>query len=490
MLLLVTSACLCLASAASEPVDLNQVVFVINSQPNAHHARVAGETRELLAASLRSEGGAGAEIVLTHEEDAVPFHGAWTYYPALAALAANEKLREREWFVFLEENARVDAALLKSALAAHRPREDALFLGRGVVDAQNVVIHHYDSPGLRYPLAPAGFAVSRALLVELEGRMAEVKKDGRRFPADFNIDPAYELAKTLNRMREGGDEGDEEPGVELVHEPRFCSEAGEGCVAWPASPVCNATDAEVEDLSRRTLFAVKTCKQYHADRLPVVQETWARAAEHVMYFSEEEDAAWGTTVLPGVHNTERGHCGKTLAIIRHFHEELAAKRGFDWLVITDDDTVLGTRRMLEHLKCYSPDDLVALGQRYGFRVGSGHYGYDYPTGGGGMVFSRAVAARMLERDDACRCRSDDAPDDMHLGACMASLGAPVVHSARFHQARPEDYHPDLLRAQAPVSFHKFWNTDPRQWYRDWFRDDDAKLRQRKQAAAQKQRDEL
>ena len=39
----------------------------------------------------------------------------------------------------------------------------------------------------------------------------------------------------------------------------------------------------------------------------------------------------------------------------------------------------GLRRLLA---CYDPNNLVAMGERYGYGVSKGH-GYDYITGGGG-----------------------------------------------------------------------------------------------------------
>ena len=49
-------------------------------------------------------------------------------------------------------------------------------------------------------------------------------------------------------------------------------------------------------------------------------------------------------------------------------------------------------------------------------------------------------------------------------------------SPLFHQARPEDYAPDLLDYRDPISFHKFWNTDPMKIYNKWFRQADQKLK--------------
>ena len=115
-----------------------------------------------------------------------------------------------------------------------------------------------------------------------------------------------------------------------------------------------------------------------------------------------------------------------------------------------------------------------MGQRYGYRIASGRFGYDYPTGGGGMVFSAPLVKKVVDSGH-CECSSDDAPDDMHLGACLTHLGVSLTHNPKLHQARPEDYHPKMLQVQGPVSFHKFWNTDPRGIYKKWFYQSDIEL---------------
>jgi UDP-glucose:O-linked fucose beta-1,3-glucosyltransferase len=36
------------------------------------------------------------------------------------------------------------------------------------------------------------------------------------------------------------------------------------------------------------------------------------------------------------------------------------------------------------------------------------------------------------------------------------------------QARPDDYAPEVLAMQQPVSFHKHWLVDPFEIYKNWF----------------------
>ena len=41
------------------------------------------------------------------------------------------------------------------------------------------------------------------------------------------------------------------------------------------------------------------------------------------------------------------------------------------------------------------------------------------------------------------------------------------------QARPTDYATAYLASQEPISFHKFWMTDPELIYKEWFEQADA-----------------
>ena len=279
-----------------------------------------------------------------------------------------------------------------------------------------------------------------------------------------------------------GDENESKNGktpISLTNESKFCVKFSESCATWKKDSNCKATsDKEIILLAEQTLFAVKTCKKYHSERLPIIFETWSKSALNIEYFSEEADATYGTKVLPEVKsNTERGHCMKTEAILKYFNKNKKAKN-WKWLVIADDDTILSVHKLLEFLKCYDPANTLAIGQRYGFRVAEGKYGYDYITGGGGMVFSHKMVKEMLKDNGAyCFCPKPDHPDDMHLaGACISNLGEVVVHSDRFHQARPQDYPPELLKYRDPISFHKFWNNDPIKVYKTYFKNADQKLK--------------
>uniref|UniRef100_A0A914CV13 Fringe-like glycosyltransferase domain-containing protein n=1 Tax=Acrobeloides nanus TaxID=290746 RepID=A0A914CV13_9BILA len=98
---------------------------------------------------------------------------------------------------------------------------------------------------------------------------------------------------------------------------------------------------------------------------------------------------------------------------------------------------------------------LIIGERYGYGFSnSGNDGYDYPTGGAGMIFSRSAAKQLAE---TCSCPTIDSPDDMIIAA--------------FHQAQPMDYAELYLKRIQPISFHKFEELDPYEVYMKWLHED-------------------
>ncbi len=81
-----------------------------------------------------------------------------------------------------------------------------------------------------------------------------------------------------------------------------------------------------------------------------------------------------------------------------------------WLVIVDDDTVLSVAKLVDLLQCYSGYDddaddepLVAIGERWGFRVANRRGGHDYQAGGAGMIFSDQLVEKMTSPENPfCR----------------------------------------------------------------------------------------
>ncbi|KAK8763896.1 hypothetical protein V5799_033493 [Amblyomma americanum] len=420
------------------------IVVIVLSQDSTMSSNAA----EQLSSSIAEQAAALRMVTPTvymlhkHWPDAV---GAWTMFPLFQRLRRRHK-HDGDWFFFCDDTTGVDLALLHRTLRGLNSTQ-AHFVGHALRDEEATIVHHFDEArSLAYPDLSAGMALSKAALQRVAEALDVTSPD------DFTIDRQYEVAKFL-KAHCGG--------LLLEHSESFClGERREGCATW--APLQAPSCAERVPKDALTV-AVKTCSQFHKDRVPVIRATWAGDAHRVTFFSDVEDERV-PTVSVGVANVERGHCAKTMAILRHVMERRLLGR---WLLLADDDTLISIPRLLDLLSCFDSEDDVALGERYGYAAAT-ERGYDYLTGGSGMVFSRKTVERIV--NSGCSCPSDDSPDDMILGVCLQRLGIPTTHSPLFHQARPEDYSRQLLSHQRPISFHKFWMMDPIANYRKWLAD--------------------
>ncbi|KAK2169117.1 hypothetical protein LSH36_12g16120 [Paralvinella palmiformis] len=417
----------------------DDLAIIILSQPNMYHAKQAALLRnDLLQQSLQGSS-EPINVFLLHER--WPHPGGWTILPILHGLLKHFK--NKLAILFCEEETRINLRKMYTVLSKFDLSKE-LFIGKGLRDREATIIHHFafhENPSaFVYPDFSAGIVA----------RLAENPP-----ASDFAIDPKHELALYIWNNGEG---------IRMKDADFLCTKPeGEECATtFPKLfPSCGNAVAEGD-----VFFAVKTCSKYHETRVSVVKNTWAKDTNHIEYYSEVEDQSIPTINL-GVPNTEKGHCNKTMAIIKRFREHNRfLQKKYKWLVITDDDTLLSVPNLRKLLTCYDHDEPVVLGERYGYGVFHEHSGYNYITGGGGMVFSYE-AVKMIIDLELCWCAGADSPDDMILGLCFKHLGIIAVHSPYFHQARPVDYCKSYLEHQLPVSFHKHWMINPYQVYNEW-----------------------
>uniref|UniRef100_A0A3Q2E3A7 Beta 3-glucosyltransferase a n=1 Tax=Cyprinodon variegatus TaxID=28743 RepID=A0A3Q2E3A7_CYPVA len=343
--------------------------------------------------------------------------GDWSILPLLPYFSQSFG-KNSSWILFLEEETNVKMVTLLQALAKfHKSKE--WFLGKPLHDEESTIIHHYafaENPSVfKYPDFAAAWALSMPLVVRLANKVRN-----EPLKSDFTIDLKHEIALYI---------WDNGKGPHLTAVPEFCTEL-EGS---PHAQQCATTLSKDlplcgKPVNKEDIFvAVKTCRKFHSERVPVIKKTWEKDALFLEYYSDHAEASIPTINL-GVPNTERGHCGKTFAILQRFLS--SAVPNTKWLVIVDDDTLISLPRLRVLLSCYDPSVPVCLGERYGYGLSQG--GYSYITGGGGMNITGFLI-------------------------CF--------------QARPEDYAKDLLAHQVPISFHKHWNIDPVAVFNKWLRDD-------------------
>ncbi|XP_032433230.1 beta-1,3-glucosyltransferase isoform X1 [Xiphophorus hellerii] len=445
---------------------LEELVIVIQSQKNSFHAQRGYQRKEKILQDAANLGEGLPVVLLLHELS--DYEGNWSILPVLPLLSAIYG-ESASWFLFIEEETMVILHVLQNVLKRY-PVQEEWFLGQRLHDNKPSIVHHYafseDPTSFGYPDPAVGWALSAALHQRLAERI-----QSENLKSDFTIDLTHEIALFI---------WEEGRGPKLTTVPEFCTETKNNCATKFTNYLPNCGNP----VSKNNIFvAVKTCEKYHSvrayynprrrqsllipRRVPVVKSTWEKHAVYLEYYSDVTDASIPTINL-GVPNTERGHCGKTFAIMRRFLSEAVPK--VDWLVIVDDDTLISLPRLRRLLRCYNPKEAVSLGERYGY--GLMQNGYSYTTGGGGMVLSRTAVSMLLS--SGCSCYSDDAPDDMVLGRCFTSIGVPITHSPLFHQAQPDDYSGTRITLQHSISFHKHWSVDPVAVYTNWLQDSHPK----------------
>ncbi|KAE9420642.1 hypothetical protein Angca_007383, partial [Angiostrongylus cantonensis] len=439
--------------------------FIILGQKSSYDDSKAAVLRNLIFEQARSLG-KNVEVLLPHR-DLPEIHGFWAIWPLFRRILS---LVSSDWYVFLESDSIPNAGVLFYFLGKFHPG-DRIFLGHGLKDKEPTIIHHFhgfdssEEDRLLYPDFAGGVVLSKGLIAKLFRVLFStfqiflifliysltdaMKASGEIILNSFAIDAKHELALLVYKIS----------GVTLSSYPlRFCLSEKDGCAISYKESLCQP---EIVVSQANMFVAVKTFSGNHDTRLPVIKSTWGSSLPHIVYFSDRADDDI-PTVESGVPNKERGHCAKTFAILKHFSKIMGvtpSRSGFfSWLLIVDDDTLVSISRLLRLLSCYNSNEKIIIGERYGYGFStSGFSGYDYPTGGSGMVFSvPAVHAIVSE----CECPTEDSPDDMIIGVCARRTGIVIVHNAAFHQARHIDYPEAYIRRLPPISFHKFEDIDP------------------------------
>ncbi|XP_017154258.1 beta-1,3-glucosyltransferase isoform X1 [Drosophila miranda] len=427
-------------------------------------------------------------------------HELFNYWTLLDALPGQTRLlnARTEWIIWCQHNTHVASLRgLLEQLHSQDPME-AAYYGHALYDTEATIVHHfahYKNPRwFPYPLLSAGVVFTGVLLRRLAELVALSAQNATRH-SEFAIDASHELARfifdnltpdTDRGLKEdhiGGPEGETLerkiilksaayicPTALLHSSPETGTSKPVPCLLY-AKPEMFAVlpstletrlQGQVHTTGSHIYFAIKTCAKFHKERIPIIERTWATDARHRRYYSDVAEVGI-PTISTGIPNVQTGHCAKTLAILQLSLKDIIEQRDIRWLMLVDDDTLLSVPRLSALLNGYNHTEHIYLGERYGYRLYAPD-GFNYHTGGAGIVLSLPLVRLVLEH---CNCPSANAPDDMILGYCLQALGVVALPAAGLHQARPQDYARELLHLQPPISFHKFWNTEPEHTYRRW-----------------------
>ncbi|KAH8263371.1 hypothetical protein KR044_007812 [Drosophila immigrans] len=404
----------------------------------------------------------------------------WTLLDALPHLRGQTRLlnANTEWIIWCQHSTNVSSL---RALLGQLNRQDAqelAYYGHALYDAQATIVHHfahYKNPTwFPYPMLSAGVVFTGALLRSLAELVAANPQNATRH-SEFAIDAAHELARFIfdNLAPSLPNDllaiGAISIRLALAMTINSLTMVNRKLKLTRFSPTKQKhKQKQVHTTGAHIYFAIKTCAKFHKERIPIIERTWAQDARQRKYYSDVADASI-PTISTGLPNVPTGHCAKTLAILQLSLKDIRQFADIRWLMLVDDDTLLRcvcacvVPRLSALLSCYNHTEHIYLGERYGYRLYAPD-GFNYHTGGAGIVLSVPLVRLIVEH---CSCPAASAPDDMILGYCLQALGVPALHASGLHQARPQDYAPDLLQLNAPISFHKYWQTSPEHTYKRW-----------------------
>ncbi|XP_073349894.1 beta 3-glucosyltransferase a isoform X2 [Pagrus major] len=306
-------------------LDLREIVFVLQSQSNSYHERQAERRRADLLKQAHGLTEKTPVVLLLHSLS--DNEGDWSILPLLPYLSYSFG-KNSSWIVFLEEETNVRMSKLVQVLAKFDKNKE-WFLGKPLHDEESTIIHHYafaENPSVfKYPDFAAAWALSIPLVVRLANKVRD-----EPLKSDFTIDLKHEVALYI------WDNGN---GPHLTAVPELCTEPDDSpqslshCATSVSEPPLCGEPVNKEDI----FVAVKTCRKFHSERVPVIKKTWEKDALFLEYYSDHADPLIPTIDI-GVPNTERGHCGKTFAILQRFLNSSVPKT--KWLIVVDDDTLI------------------------------------------------------------------------------------------------------------------------------------------------------
>lgn len=338
------------------------------------------------------------------------------------------------------------------------PNKNLMFASK-LTDKAPTIIHHYaghskeEAYKLQFFNAAKSFICSKSLLKTLDKYLVESNyySGGSR----FHIDSSHELSELFDKATNS------QRGW-LVDDLRISKVA---VLNFKTATRCDINTTPTINEKSDIFVAVKSASIFKKDRWPIIFDTWMHPKNkftNVEIFSDKKDVFRNFKISDsfGIENTASGHCGKTDAIIRNFDF-----KKFKFLVVLDDDTIIGKESLINLLRCYNHKVPMLIGQRYGFNL-QNKFGYNYITGGGGMIFTSAAVE--LYKSSGCQCPDNSSPDDMVISNCLEDNNGFIVHEPSIHQARPMDYTDQYLKDHGWVSFHKFWMCDGRKIYEERF----------------------
>lgn len=189
----------------------------------------------------------------------------------------------------------------------------------------------------------------------------------------------------------------------------------------------------------RVLCWVMTSPDNHKTRATLVQETWGKRCDKLLFVSEREDKSLTNLTFLEV-SVEHGRehlTAKTMSAFDHIYEKHIDEA--DWFIKADDDTYIVVENLRYFLSSQNTNEPIYFGHHFKTIVKQGYF-----SGGGGYVLSKEALRRFGGRKKGS-CREDQGAEDAEMGKCMEMLGVKTGDSrdrlgrSRFHCFNPETH---------------------------------------------------
>ena len=212
--------------------------------------------------------------------------GFWAGTPFLYHwLETETKLDNAEWFVVIEPWTDVNVPALQ-ALLGYFDSSQHHFLGRGLDMRRGVLTLHHEFQDLTFGWPDAGLVMSRSLVRGVVDGLAG--KMSQNFFVTWEREFAHNIrATTGTQLTSLGSHFCDS------HDPSFRSSGNSVCatVALNKYPFRASLGLSYDDI----IIAVKTTLSYHAERLDILRNTWAKNTSHpveIIFASDGEDAEY------------------------------------------------------------------------------------------------------------------------------------------------------------------------------------------------------
>ncbi|CAF1251146.1 unnamed protein product [Didymodactylos carnosus] len=429
---------LCYISIQSSGTDHDDFIILFLSQPHAYLLSQLHDATRLIHSQQHplTQIFPHIKVSIVNSHDYANNVTNWySIYPLFSTLLTT--FNNLKFLFICEVETRVNLVKL---VEFSKSLSRSVFVGHGLINAQQSIIHHYSIIKDYYPDPSAGILISSdvlALFVERDRQTSYSLKIG------FIIDTKFELAKMISELTE----------VKMTdRSDLFCNQRQPSptCITWNDWITYSCRSSNIRLI--HIYFGIKTFYDFHQQRVSLLKRTWLSSLKNVNYnlFSNKKDPSFENILVLNDENTLIGHCHKTFSLLNYFNNTINDQQKY--LVVVDDDTLVSVSRLLSMIQCFMLNDDVplVLGERYGYST------YPYPTAGSGMIFNRQAVKLIIEK---CSCPEANTPDDMYIGICLQQLTIPLIHIKELHQAQTIAYSSDWLKHQKPISFHKFDNID-------------------------------